>query len=91
MPVPLSRTRISTASPTAVTLAPRGRVEGIAEQVQEHPRHVLRIDLDRRNAFAKIPLQRDIETLILCAGTVVGEVQCLIDQRVQIDHSPLGR
>ena len=106
MPMPLSRTRISTASPAsrvvtfsvgsnpasaAVTRPPRGRVEAVAEEVQEDPRHVLRVDLDRRDAVAEIPFQRDIETLILCAGAVVGEVQRLIDQRVQIDHAPFAR
>jgi len=66
-------------------------VEAVAEQVQENPRDVLRVDLDRRDAFAEIPFQRDIEALILRAGAVVGEVQRLIDQRVQIDHAPLAR
>ena len=105
MPAPLSRTRISTCSPAsrvvtlsvgsksgirAVTRPLRRRVEPVAEDVQQHPGHVLRVHLDRRDALAEIAFQRDVETLILRARTVVGEVQRLIDHRVQIDHAPFG-
>ena len=106
MPVPLSRTRISTASPTSrvvtfsVGLKPAsaplsrafvGGVEAVAEQVQQHPRHVLRVDLDRRDAVAEVAFQRDVETLILGARAVIREVQRLIDQRVDVHRAPLAR
>src|SRR6476620_11869999 len=42
-------------------------VEAVAEQVQEYPRDVLRVDLDRRDPIAEMPIQSDAETLILCA------------------------
>ena len=38
----------------------------------------------------QIALQRDVEALILRAGTVIGEVQRLLDQRVQIDSLPVA-
>src|ERR1700722_4283503 len=58
----------------ATACTPIGRVKSVAEDVQEYPRDVLRVHLDRRNAFAKVPLQRNTETLILRAGSVIGEV-----------------
>ena len=49
------------------------------------------LTFDRGDAVAEIPFQRDVETLILRAGTRVREVQRLIDHRVQIDHAPFAR
>ena len=66
-------------------------IEPIAEQVQEHPRYILRVHFDRRDPVAEVSFQRDIETLILGAGAVIGEVQRLIDQRVEIDRPPFAR
>src|SRR5215813_3131662 len=71
MPVPLSRTRISTASPRSRVAtfktgrkpsppaakrakAAGGDVKPVAEKVQEHPRHVLRHQLDRRERGVKL-------------------------------------
>ena len=68
-----------------------GGIKSVAEQVQEGARHVLRVHLDRGHAFAEVPFQGDVEALILRTCAVVGEVQCLIDQRVQINHTPFGR
>ena len=41
-------------SVSAITRSPRGRVEPVAEDVQEHPCHVLRIDLNWGDAFAEV-------------------------------------
>ena len=97
MPVPLFRTRISTASPASMVVtfsvgtkpaSPPSRArlvaaeESVAEDVQEHPRHVLRIDLERGDAVAEILFQCDVEGLILGAGVVVGEVQRLMSMAV---------
>jgi hypothetical protein len=41
----------------AVTCPPRCRVEAIGEEVEKHPRDVLRVDIDRGDAFA--PATRD--------------------------------
>ena len=38
----------------------------------------------------EVAFQRDVEALILGAGAVIGEVQRLIDQRVEIDRPPLA-
>ena len=106
MPVPLSRTRISTASPRsrvatfsvgskpavgAVSRALVRGIEAVAEQVQQHPGDVLRVDLDRRDPVAEVAFQRDVETLILRARAVIGEVQRLLDQRVDVDRRAARR
>ena len=98
MPVPLSRTRISTASPrsrvvtfsTGRIAGPRlarllvvGGIEAVAEQVEEDARHILRHQLDRRDRGVEIALQRDVEVLVLGAGAVIGEVERLLDQALR--------
>ena len=63
-------------------LAPLVRgVEAVAEQVEKHPRHILRHQLDGRDRRAEIALQRDVEILVLGARAVIGEVERLLDQR----------
>ena len=75
----------------ALALALGGGIEAIAEQVEEHAGHLLRHQFDRGEAAVVIALQRDVEALILGAGTVVGEVQGLLDQVVEIDLPALAR
>ncbi len=38
----------------------------------------------------KVALQRDVEALVLRARAVIGEVQGLLDQRVEIDRAALA-
>ena len=105
MPVPLSRTVIATASPlcarrhgqgraeravAAVAGTLGGRIEAIAEQVEEDARHLLRRHLDRREAGLEVALQGDVEALILRSGAVIGEVQSFIDKGVEIDRTTLA-
>ena len=101
MPVPLSRTRDfdrvaeiarrhlqrrPEAGVRRLALALGGGIEAVAEQVEEDPGHLLRHQLDRREAAVELALQRDVEALILGAGAVIGEVQRLLDQRVEVDR-----
>ena len=65
-------------------------IKAVAKQVEEHPRDVLRHQLDRRDGAIEIALQSDVEPLILSAGTVIGEVKCLLDHRIDIDALPLA-
>ena len=41
-------------------------------------------------AVVEVALQGDVEALILGAGAVIGEVQRLLDQRVEIDLAALA-
>ena len=38
----------------------------------------------------EVAFQRDVEVLVLGAGAVIGEVQRLLDQRVEVDRAPLA-
>jgi hypothetical protein len=40
---------------------------------------------DRGNRVGEIAFQRNTEACVLRAGTVIGEVQCFLDQAVEID------
>ena len=65
-------------------------VKSVAEQVEKHARHVLRHEFDRRDVAAVLPIQSDVEVLILGAGAVIGEIERLLDQRVEIDALPIA-
>ena len=62
-----------------------GGIEPIAEQVQTDARDILRYQFNRNEVAGVIPLERDVEVLILGTATVVGEVQRFLDQSVEID------
>ena len=66
-------------------------VEAVAEQVEENAGDLLRRQLDWREAGLEIALQGDVEILILRPRTVIGEVQRLVDQGVEIDLTALAR
>src|SRR5262249_29883630 len=45
---------------------------------------------DRRDALIEIALEYDVETLVLCAGAVICEVQRLVDEGIEVDRPPLA-
>jgi hypothetical protein len=51
----------------------------------------LRRQIYRREAAVELALERDVEPRILSARTVIGEVQRLFDQCVEVDHPALAR
>jgi hypothetical protein len=62
----------------------------IAEQVQQHAREVLWSQRNRRNTGLQLTLQRDVEALVLRTGAMIGKVQRLIDQSIEIHRSTLA-
>src|SRR5215831_14807637 len=66
-------------------LAFGSRVEAIAEQVETDAGDVLGDEFDRSYGLGEISLQGDVEARILSPTTVIGEVQRLLDQAVEID------
>jgi lysophospholipase L1-like esterase len=66
-------------------------IEAVADQVEQHPRHILRHQSDRADARTELAFQGDVEILILGAGGVIGEVERLFDEAVEITsrRSPL--
>src|SRR5262249_26219773 len=69
------------AATFAATLV--GGIEAIADEVEEHPHHVLRHDFDPREIWVEAPLHHDVEALVLSAGAVIGEVERLFDEGVE--------
>ena len=67
-----------------------GRVKAVAEHVEEHPGHLLRCQLHPPKLAIELPLERDVEVLILGPGSVIGEVQRLLDQPVEINLAALA-
>src|SRR5581483_3215116 len=65
-----------------------GGVEAVAEEVEEHPGDVLRHQLERFRRRVEIAFERDVEGLVLRPGAVIGEVQRLVDERVDVDLAP---
>src|SRR5262249_53181154 len=60
-------------------------VKPVRDQVQKRPGDLLRVDVRNADRRIEIALQRDLETLFSCAGSMVGEVEALVDDRVDLD------
>ena len=105
MPVPLSRIlyfhavtevlgrcsqrRLVVAS-VRLGLTLRGGVEAVGDQVEQRPRNLLREQIDLTGSRVKGPLQGDCEALLLGSRSVIGEIEALIDQGVDIDRTVLS-
>ena len=68
----------------------RGRVEAVGDQVEQRPCDLLREQIDLTGGRVKGPLQGDIEALLLGPRPVIGEIEALIDQGVDIDRPVLS-
>src|SRR5262249_38978102 len=60
-------------------------IKAISEQVEKHTRDVLGNQLDGTKIGVEVALDRNVEFPILCASAMIGEVERLFDQRVDID------
>ena len=78
------------AKPSTVALALAYGVKAVANQVEKDPRYVLRDKVDRPGRCLEIALQRHIEVFVLGPCTVVGEVQSLLDQIVDVAGLPIA-
>src|SRR5689334_13109001 len=65
-------------------------VESVTYEVQEYAAHILRHNLDRCEIAVEVELPRDLEILVLRSGAMIGEVQALLDERVQIGRLPVA-
>ena len=75
----------------AVRMCPLvGGVKAVAKEVEEDPRDLLGCQFDWLQPLGVVTFQSDVEVLVLGAGTVIREVQCLLDQIVQVDLAPLA-
>ena len=74
----------------ALLFALRRRVEAVRDQVQERPCDLLREYIDLTGGRIKEPFHIDLEALLLCAGTMIGEIEAFLDERVDVDGPMLA-
>src|SRR5215471_9757467 len=67
------------------------RIEAVGDQIQESPRDFLRVHIDLTGGRIKEPLHIDLEALLLCASTMIGEIEALLDECVDVDGPMLAR
>ena len=67
------------------------RIEAVGDQVEQRPRDLLREQIDLASGRVKGPLKGDIEALLLGPRPVIGEIEALIDQGIDIDRPVLSR
>src|SRR5262245_60811760 len=64
------------------------RIKAVRDQVQKHPRDILRKYVGLASGRVERPRHGDVEALFLSACTVIGEIEAFFDQGVDID-SPM--
>src|ERR1700733_2138921 len=68
-----------------------GRIEPVGDQVEQHPRDLLREQIYLASGRVKGPFQGDVEALLFSPCPVVGEVETFIDQGIDINRPVLAR
>src|SRR3981189_960627 len=67
------------------------RIETVRDEVEQHARDLQRQQFGFAGGGIEILLQPDLKTLFLGAGAVVGELEALANQRIDVDSAPLTR
>ena len=106
MPVPLSRMAISTLVAQVARRGGQGRlvgavrlgllallrrVEAVGNQVQQHARDLLREEIGGAGFGIERFCDRHVEARLFGPRAVIGEVQRLLDHRVDVDRRSLAR
>ena len=68
----------------------RRGVESVRYQIEQDSRDLLRIDISHADGWVEIALQGDTEARFFRSGTVISEVQALIDYRVDVSRAMLA-
>ena len=68
----------------------RRGVKSVRYQIEQDPRDLLRINISHADGRIEIALQSDTEACLFCSGTVISEVQALIDYCVDISWTTLA-
>src|SRR5215470_2191094 len=64
-------------------------IESVADEVEEHASELLRYDVNGCEITVEVVLQCDAKVRILRTGSVIGEVEGLLGERVQIGRLPI--
>src|SRR5262245_9980088 len=75
----------------ALPLALCRRIEAVGDQVKESPRDLLRKNIDLTGRWIEAPLHIDLEALLLGASAMVGEIEALLDESIDVDRPMLAR
>ena len=67
------------------------RIEAVGDQVEQDAGDFLRKHLDLTCLRIEVAPQRDVKLRLFSAGAVIGEVEALVDQRVDIGRAVLAR
>src|SRR5262245_37235951 len=67
------------------------RIKAIRDQVQKHPRDILRKYVGLPSGRVERPLHDDVEALFLSSCTVIGEIEAFFDQGVDINDPVFAR
>src|SRR5262249_40351236 len=70
---------------------PGCRIKAVRDQVQKHPRDILRKYVGLPSGRVERLLHGDVEALFLSSSTVIGEIEAFFDQDVDINDSVLPR
>jgi len=66
-----------------------GGVEAVADEVEEHAGDLLRHDINGCEIAVEVVLQCDVKVRILRTGSVIGEVESFLGERVEIGSLPI--
>src|SRR5262245_14625076 len=61
------------------------RIKAVRDQVQKHPRDILRKYVGLPSGRVERPLHGDVEALFLSSRTVIGEIEAFFDQGIDIN------
>ena len=62
------------------------RVESVADEIEQHARQLLRMALDLAGLRVEALFDRDVEAGLFGARAVIGEVQRLLDELIDVDR-----
>src|SRR4029077_8953785 len=65
-------------------------VEAVRDEVQEHALKFLRVEIDLSDRRVEVLDEGDVEARLLRARAVIGEVDTLLDQGIEIDGTMLS-
>src|SRR5262249_43480230 len=75
---------------TFLFFTPGRRIEAVGDQIQESPRDLLREYVDLASVRIQGPLHIDLEALLLGPCTMIGEIEAVLDERVDGDRPMLA-
>ena len=72
-------------------LALGGGVKAVGNQIEKHPRDLLRIKVDHAGGGIEVALERDVEAGFFRPRAVIGEIEAFLDDRVDIGGPMFAR